>query len=289
MRIDGETKICALIGDPVEHTLSPCIHNAAFEHLGLNYVYVAFNVKPRDLEKAIKGVLGLGIHGLNVTMPHKTRILSFLDRLDPNARLMGAVNTILNDHGKLVGYNTDGVGALRALLEVEKDMKTKNVLILGAGGASRAISFALATKVFKLVVMNRTFEKAVSLVFEVKRKVGGRVKAREFTPEALSEEVRRADIIINATPIGMHPQSNETPIPPELLRPDMTVFDLVYNPLETKLLKEAKKVGARTIDGLKMLVYQGAASFKIWTGIDPPLDVMLKAARREILSHGQGR
>ena len=286
MTITGRTRLCAVIGDPVEHSLSPCIHNAAFKHLGLDYVYVAFRVRYEELEWAMQGVRSLGIRGLNVTMPHKIGVIRYLDHLDPEAELLGAVNTILNDDGALVGYNTDGRGALKALLEVDGDLKAKKVLIIGAGGASRALSFTLAPRVRELTILNRTYGRAKTLAEDLKKKVEGTVRACRLSDETLKEELENSDVVINATPVGMRPNEDETPIPKELLRPDLTVFDLVYNPIETRLLKEAKAVGAKTIDGLTMLVYQGAASFELWTGVEAPVEVMMDAVKRELRRRG---
>jgi len=286
LRISGRTRLCAVIGDPIEHSLSPCIHNAAFRHLGLDYVYVAFRVRIDELGEAISGMRALGIRGLNVTMPHKIRVIDYLDRLDENARNVGAVNTILNEDGFLIGYDTDGVGALNSIRTVTEDLEGKKLVVLGAGGASRAISFTLASEAGELVILNRTVSRARELAERINRATGRGVRWGELSRQTLERELEDADILINATSVGMHPNSNETPVDKELLRPDLTVFDLVYNPLETRLLREARNVGAKTIDGLTMLVHQGAASFKIWTGIEPPIDLMMKAAREELKKRG---
>jgi len=282
LRISGRTRLCAVIGDPIEHSLSPCIHNAAFRHLGLDYVYVAFRVRIDELGEAISGMRALGIRGLNVTMPHKIRVIDYLDRLDENARNVGAVNTILNEDGILIGYDTDGVGALNSIRTVTEDLEGKKLVVLGAGGASRAISFTLASEVGELVILNRTVSRARELAERINRATERCVRWGELSRQTLKRELEDADILINATSVGMHPNSNETPVDKELLRADLTVFDLVYNPLETRLLREARNVGAKTIDGLTMLVHQGAVSFKIWTGIEPPVDLMMKAAREEL-------
>jgi len=281
LKITGKTKVCALIGEPVEHSLSPCIHNAAFQHLGLDYVYVAFTVKKDALREAISSVRGLGIYGLNVTMPHKVNIIPYLDHLDETAKRVGAVNTVLNN-GKLIGYNTDGIGAINALKAYAGDLYDKKVVILGAGGASRSISFTIAQEAQELVILNRTTEKAEALASKISSTLGKEVEWGKLCGDVLTKELKDADILINATPVGMHPDDSETPVDKSLLRENMVVFDLVYNPVETRLLKEAKSVGARTIDGLTMLVYQGAASFKIWTGRKAPVDIMMKAARKEL-------
>lgn len=281
MRISGKTKLCAVIGDPVEHSLSPCIHNAAFQHLGLDYVYAAFTVEKGALSEAMQGVRSLGIFGLNVTMPHKVDIIPHLDRLDETAQKVGAVNTVLNDI-ELIGYNTDAPGAMNALKAHEGNPYDKKVVILGAGGASRSISFAIAEEARELVILNRTPEKAEALASKISSEIDREVRWGMLSNHVLDEELVDAVILINATSVGMHPNDSETPVDKSLLREDMVVFDLVYNPLETRLLREAKSIGAQTIDGLTMLVYQGAASFEIWTERKAPVNVMIKAAMEEL-------
>lgn len=282
MTIQGTTKICALIGDPVEHSLSPCIHNAAFQHLKLDYVYVAFQVRREELAKTIQGVRSLKIHALNVTMPLKVDVIQYLDRVDDVVKMVGAVNTILNDEGSLIGYNTDGKGALMALKANNESPADKKIVILGAGGASRAISYSLAEETREIMILNRTLEKAESLVKDLSSKFGNKVRSGKLCRNLLRKELTEADLLINATSLGMHPNEDKTPVKKNLLRPDLPVFDLVYDPLETRLLMEAKSVGAKTIEGLAMLVYQGAASFEIWTGKKAPIQVMLEAAQEKI-------
>ena len=281
MRISGKTKLCAVIGDPVEHSLSPCIHNAAFQHLGLDYVYAAFTVEKEALSEAMQGVRSLGVFGLNVTMPHKVDIIPHLDRLDETAQRIGAVNTVLNDI-ELIGYNTDAPGAMNALKAHEGNPYDKKVVILGAGGASRSISFAIAEEAGELVILNRTPERAEALASKISSEIDRGVRCGMLSNHVLDEELGDANVLINATSVGMHPNDSETPVDKSLLREDMVVFDLVYNPLETRLLREAKSIGAQTIDGLTMLVYQGAASFEIWTERKAPVNVMIKAAMEEL-------
>ena len=280
MHVTGKTRVCAVIGDPIEHSLSPCIHNAAFKHLGLDYIYVAFRVRRGMLRGAIEGMRSLGIHGLNVTMPHKIDVIQYLDRLDEYASMVRSVNTILNRDG-LIGYNTDGVGALRSLRIHIKDLGDAKVIILGAGGASRSISFSIAQEAGELVILNRTVWKAKELAERISKATGKNVKWGGI--DKIEDEIEDANIIINATSVGMHPRSSESPVSVDLLRKDLIVFDLVYNPLETKLLKEAKYVGAKTIDGLTMLVNQGAASFEIWTGEKAPFNIMMEAALKHLM------
>jgi shikimate dehydrogenase len=284
MNISPTTKVCALIGDPVEHSLSPFIQNAAFQYLDLDYVYVAFNVKKENLEKAVLGVRSLNIYGLNVTMPHKTSVIQYLDQVDETAKNIGSVNTVLNKEGLLVGYSTDGIGALNALKYNKVSPSNKKIVIIGAGGASRSISFNIAKESREIVIINRTIEKAENLVKDLSRLLGKsvRVKARSLEKTNLKMELEDADIVINATSIGMHPRENETPINSILLHHGMVVFDLVYDPFETRLLRDARKVGAKTINGIDMLIHQGAYSFEIWTGKRAPIEVMMKVAMEKL-------
>jgi len=284
MKISGKTRICALIGDPVEHSLSPCFQNAAFQHSGLDFVYVAFTVKPEDLENAVLGVRSLGIYGLNVTMPHKISIIKHLDELDEYAEKVRSVNTVLNQNGRLIGYTTDGVGVLNALRFNGVNPSKKKIVILGAGGASRSISFALAEEAKELVILNRTVAKAEKLASDLNHfiKEYAEIRWGGLTEETLKRELKDADILVNATSVGMSPKEDETPVDKGNLHSDLTVFDLVYHPLETRLLREAKTVGAKTINGLSLLIHQGAASFEIWTGVKAPVEVMMKAAEEEV-------
>ncbi|MEM3061247.1 MAG: shikimate dehydrogenase [Candidatus Bathyarchaeia archaeon] len=284
MRITGKTKLCCLIGSPVEHSLSPVMHNAAFKALSLDYAYVAFNVSKTRLKNAIHGIKALGIHGVNVTTPHKTSIIKFLEKFDESASEVKAVNTILNVNSRLIGYNTDGIGAIEALKKNGVSLKDKKVVLLGAGGAARAISFSLINNECKLVVFNRTFSRAKKLVEELRKKGKSvEISCYRLSDKNLKEELSDANVLINATSIGMRPRENESLVKKELLKPSLYVFDIVYDPLETKLLKDAKSIGAHAINGLEMLVYQGAASFKIWTGKDAPIEVMKDAIRSKLL------
>lgn len=282
MEITGATSVCAVIGDPIRHSLSPCIHNAAFQHLELDYAYVAFRVGLKDLGDAVRGMRGLSLRGLNVTTPLKLEIMRHLDRLDGSAEAAGAVNTVLNQDGTLVGYDTDGKGALTALEEGERRLAEEKVVILGAGGASRAISQTLAGEALEVVILNRTPERAERLAEEVSERVGRRVRSGKLCRNVLKEELEDADVLVNATSVGMRPREGETPVDGDLLRPGLLVFDLVYDPPETRLLREARSARAETIDGLTMLVHQGAASFEIWTGMRAPVRVMMRAARERL-------
>ena len=278
--ISGKTKVCGVIGDPIEHTMSPVMHNAAFSELGLDYVYVAFRVKGEELDKAIEGMKALDIAGLNVTIPHKVTVIPLLDELDPLAEKIGAVNTIVNNGGFLKGYNTDAMGFLQALLDKGVEPEGEDVVVLGAGGASRAISFILAERGAYLVILNRIEELdwAEELAQQISRVFRKEVKAWELSELNLSTALDKADVLVNATSVGMIPNTAGTPVPLKLLRPGLVVFDIVYNPAETRLLREAGQAGAKTTGGLNMLAWQGALAFEMWTGQKAPVDLMKQEA-----------
>ena len=276
--ITGTTKICGIIGDPIEHSMSPVMHNAAFQALGLDYVYLPFHVRREELPGAIAGIRALNVVGLNVTIPHKEAVILLLDRLEPLAEKMGAVNTIVNEGGLLTGHNTDAPGFLQALRSKGIDPEGKSILILGAGGASKGISFILAEAGASLVILNRTVTRAEELASQIAQYYHRRPEALTLSEENLARGLDGADILVNTTSVGMVPYVNQTPMPANLLNPNLVVCDIVYNPLETRLLKEAKAAGARTIDGLNMLVWQGALAFEKWTGQKAPFEIMKQAA-----------
>jgi shikimate dehydrogenase len=274
--------VCGVIGDPIEHTLSPVMHNAAFSHLKLDFVFLAFRVKPAELENAMRGMRGLGVHGLNVTMPHKSAVVNYLDELDPTAKFLGSVNTILNKDDRLLGFNTDGVGALKALRENGVNPHGKKLLLLGAGGAARAIAYALAEEAEELCVLNRASEKAGELADLLSRTFGKKVTGGALSPSAIQRSLRDSDILINATSVGMHPNVSQSLVAPRWLKPGLCVMDIVYNPVETKLVKDARAAGARVISGVEMLLYQGTASFEVWTGVPAPVGVMRRAVMNKL-------
>ena len=257
------------------------MHNAAFEGLGLDYVYLPFRVREEELEKAAHGIRALNIRGLNVTMPHKVAIINFLDRLDPLAERIGAVNTVVNDEGILTGYNTDATGFLQALLEKGIEPKGRRVAVIGAGGASRAISFALAERGASLIILNRHRFKAEELAKRI-ASFNQNVKALALDERNLAEALSWADVLVNATSLGMSPEVDKTPVPAGMLRQNLVIFDIVYTPLKTRLLREAEQAGARIVEGLDMLVRQAALSFEIWTGMKAPIELMREAARRAL-------
>ncbi len=286
MEISGGTRVCGLIGDPIEHSLSPVMHNASFQELKLDFVYIPFRVKQNELRKAILGARSLDVHGLNVTMPHKNAVIKYLDEIDPTARSIGAVNTILNDKGRLIGYNTDGAGALKALKENGVGLDVKKLLLLGVGGAGKAIAFYAAQEVEELKILNRTPQKAKELAEVLHKKYRKKIDGNQLSAKIIKEELEDANILINATSVGMHPDVDQSLVDPSWLRPELCVMDIVYNPIETKLAKDAKLIGAKVVSGIEMLVYQGATSFKIWTNHQAPIKVMKEAILNKLSELG---
>jgi shikimate dehydrogenase len=256
------------------------MHNAAFGALDMDYAYVAFDVDPSNLKSAIDGARALNIKGFNVTIPHKIEIMEFLDEIDEVAGLIGAVNTI--DFKEMKGYNTDGIGAVKAIEEVSS-IRNRNVVVAGAGGASRAISFYIAKYgADKLTILNRNVEKAQSLAGDVSDSgLMGDVGYDSIFE--ISSYLEDADILIDTTPLGMHPNIGDEPVAlAGDMHEDLVVFDAVYNPNETVLIKQAIKAGAKPVYGIKMLLYQGAESFRIWTGHDAPVEVMEDALKKTL-------
>ena len=286
MKISGKTRVCGIIGDPIEHTVSPAMHNAAFQELNLDFVYVAFRVRKDELREAIAGAKSLDIKGLNVTMPHKNAVMKHLDETDPTAMSIGAVNTILNDKGRLIGYNTDGIGALKALKENGVSLNGNKMLLLGAGGAGKAIASHAAQEVEELKILNRTIQKAKDLAEVLCKKFGKKIEGNSLSAKTIKKELEDADIVVNATSVGMHPNDDQSLIDPSWLRPDICVMDIVYNPVETKLTLDAKSVGAKVVSGVEMLVYQGVASFEIWTDHPAPVKVMKQAVLSKFWESG---
>jgi len=278
----AKLNLFALIGDPVEQSLSPAMQNAAFRVLGLNCAYVALRVPKPMLADAIAGVRALGIAGFNVTIPHKIGIVSLIDELDESASLVDAVNTVKNDRGKLIGFNTDGEGALRALQGKIGSVKGKEVVLLGAGGAARAIAFSLAKARARLTIANRTVSRARELALTIEQKLGINVEVTSLSRVELTKALKNAGVLINATSVGMYPKTEKTLVRASMMHRGLVVFDIVYEPLRTKLLREARRAGGKTIDGLGMLVHQGALAFEIWTGKRAPIKIMKAAAKREL-------
>lgn len=276
MTVTGKTKVYGIFGNPVEHSFSPVIQNAAFKALNLDCLYAPFQVS--NLPDAVKGMKAMNIQGLSITIPFKVEILSLLDEIDPLAEKIGAVNTVVNQKGVLKGYNTDGAGALEALKEITP-VKDKTILILGYGGAARPIAFALSQEKPKAIyIAGRKESEAGKLAKEIQDKTG------ILTDRQPWQQALDYDILINTTPAGMWPHAQETPWPENLLIPETVVFDIVYRPKETLLLSQAKKKGCVLVYGDRMLVYQGAEQFRLWTGQAAPLE-MMNQAMKKLLEH----
>ena len=267
-------KTYCIIGDPVQHSLSPLIQNAAFSALGIKSTYISFRVPSHDLKTSIESLKSIGIAGFNVTIPHKMSILKYLDKLDPTASKSNAVNTVKNDTGKLIGYNTDIYGFIQPLYTRNIDFKGKKVLIIGAGGAAYAIVTSLSYEkgIEKIILVNRSSDKASKLV-EHALKLGLNIHKEDF--ENLSQIASQSDLIINSTSIGLNNESS--PIERNYINPNSLVYDIVYKPIVTDLLRKAKEVNARVVYGYEMLIAQGAQAFKIWTGCDAPINAMKNA------------
>jgi len=272
--IKAHTKVLCVIGHPIEHSMSPVMHNAALKELSLDYIYLAFDVPPKNLKEALLGFKKSDMKGINVTIPHKETIIPYLDQIEPLAKKIGAVNTIKNINGVLIGKNTDALGAKKALIDAGCKIKGKKVLILGAGGAARAISFALSEEIDEIFVCNRTEKRAFKLAKELEDKMKVPVTGKDMSKETLKSLLNDADILINTTPIGMYPNVNKSPIFKELLTDRLFVYDIIYNPLQTQFLKDASEIGCKTLNGLDMFVNQGALAFEWWTDIKPNKNTM---------------
>jgi shikimate dehydrogenase len=276
--IDALTVLTGVLGYPVRHSLSPAMHNAAFRALGLNWVYLAFEVAPDRLAQAIAGMRGLGIRGLNLTIPHKEAVLPLLDGLTDAARHIGAVNTLFWDSERLIGDNTDTEGFLRALYESGVNPAGQTVLVLGAGGAARAVVYALRQQGCTVWLANRSQERVQALADAF-----GCAGILPLKHDVLAECAAHADGVVNCTSLGMEPHADTMPpVPVEALPAGAWVCDLVYRPLQTRLLQAAAARGLKTIDGLGMLVYQGALAFERWTGSPAPVAILAQAARAQI-------
>ncbi|TCS83786.1 shikimate dehydrogenase [Tepidibacillus fermentans] len=285
MEVDSQTQLIGLIGHPVSHSRSPQMHNAMFQKLGLNYTYLAFDVLTEYLKEAIEGMRALNIKGFNVTIPHKVNVMKYLDQISEEAKRIGAVNTIVNDKGQLIGYNTDGEGYLRSLVEeTDVQLKGKRVLMIGAGGAARAIGYTLAnTPIEQLSIINRDQNKAHIL----RKDLEHYAKTEVLPMEQIEKGVKEADIIVNTTSIGMSPNIDQSLIDKEWIQPHQLVSDIIYNPLETKLIHDARSQGASVHSGLGMFVYQGVIAFEKWTGVTPDPSYMKKKVIESINEKGR--
>jgi shikimate dehydrogenase len=266
---DAHTGLYGVVGFPLGHTLSPIMHNSAFEVTGVNAIYLAFETK--DAGGFVKGMRALGIKGMSVALPFKSEVLPYLDDVDGMAEKIGAVNTIVNNNGRLTGYNTDAFGALKALQDVV-DLSGMSCLLVGAGGAARAIGFVLREEGVRLTVANRSPERGMELARSLQSR---------FVPLG---DLRRidADILIQTTSVGMYPHTEQCPIPEDLIKGDVVVMDIIYNPIETRILKVARAHGSKTINGLSMFINQGAEQFRLWTGLEPPLREMTRVVKEAL-------
>jgi len=275
----GTTKLVGVIGCPVEHSLSPPMHNAAFAKLAMDWAYVAYRVEPERIADAIRAIPAFGMVGLNVTIPHKQAAAELVHELDPAARALQSVNTIHNVEGRLKGYSTDGPGFGRSVEETGATLAGKTVTLIGAGGSARAVAHALVSaEVAGLTLVARRPLKAEEVAAMVTEHTGRPVAVVDLNSDAARETVRASDIVVDSTSVGMHPNVDVPPVVPgEWLRPGQLVCDLTYNPRETCLLKAARAAGADTLDGTGMLVHQGAIAFEIWTGLEAPVETMRDA------------
>lgn len=268
--IDQQTKLYGIVGFPLAHSLSPLMQNAALSVKNMNAVYMAF--ESRDLAGCLTGMKSLGIKGLSVTIPHKSSVLPLLDEIDDLAERIGAVNTIVNDNGRLIGYNTDAIGAIRAL-ETKIDVRDESGLIFGAGGAARAIGFILKDKGVSITVVNRSRKRGEDLA---------RALGCPFVP--LNEVGEQdADLLVQTTSVGMHPHNDQCVVPKSILKKGLVVMDIIYNPLETRLLKTARERGCIMVNGLGMFIHQGAEQFRLWTGLEPPVDTMTRVVAQALM------
>jgi len=282
-RINGKTEILAVFGDPIAHSLSPVMHNAAFQALGWNAVYIPCRVLPEYLPQAVEGIRAMGYRGANITIPHKQSVISCLDEVVGDAVLSGSVNTIIHRDGKLLGTSTDGIGLIRSLQEDGAcEVAGKNVLLLGAGGSAAALVFRLIQSgIGSLTLVNRDPERALRLKAKLQETTGFQVHIASLA-ELERLEWGGYDLLINTTSVGLH--DDQTLVSPRFLNPSMLVYDIVYKPGDTRLIRDARERGCRTVNGISLLLYQGAESFRWWFGEEPPLAVM-----REALNIGVSR
>jgi shikimate dehydrogenase len=282
--LDAHTRTCAIFGHPVGHSLSPAIHNAAFAALGLNMVYVAHDVQPAQLPAAMAGIRALGYRGLSITIPHKVAALGLVDEVDDTARRIGCVNTVVNDAGVLKGHNSDGLGALGALRAAGIEPNQATVVVLGSGGASRAISVTLVAEAApkKLTVLGIDESELQGLASVLRELRKSEIVHGRLDRSGLESGLADADLLLHTTPIGMAPKADESVVPRELLHSRLTVFDAVYTPRRTRLLRDASERGCRTIEGLEMFLGQALVQFELWTGKQAPKDVMRRVIEERL-------
>lgn len=282
----ANTELIGLIGHPIKHSYSPFIQNFALEQMNLDYVYLPFDVPSENLKAAVNGMLALGLKGLNVTLPHKEKIIKYLDEVSEEASIIGAVNTIVNDHGKLMGYNTDAYGILETLLPYKEKISSTRATVIGAGGSARAVIYTLLRyfKPEEINIINRTQQKADTLAndFALKMRYDSFHTFELFPPDNV-ETLKNSSLIVNATTLGMYPDVEDTITDiDDSFNDEQIVFDLIYNPTKTKFLKTAEMQGAKVIGGLKMLIAQAAKSFELWTGVEMPVEIIFDSLQEYI-------
>lgn len=277
------TKLCAVIGNPVGHSMSPAIHNAALDLLNLDFVYVAFKVE--DLKNAMAGMRALpGFRGMSVTIPHKIEVIQFMDEINDLDRSIGSINTVVNENGTLIGIGTDGPGALKALVDAGVELNGKCVAMVGAGGVARAIAFTLIQKagVAKISLLDIDEQMLQGLTDDLKSGTNAEIESFVSNSDSIAEVMKYTDVVINCTPIGMHPHEGVSIIPAELFRDGQAVFDVVYNPIDTKLLCDAKARGLITVSGVEMFINQAAMQFEYFTGVGAPVEEMRRVLMEKL-------
>ena len=282
--IDARTRVCAILGHPVAHSLSPELHNAAFEALGVPFVYVAHDVQPGDVARALEGARAMGYRGLSVTIPHKVEAMHAVDEVDATARVIGCINTVVNEGGRLLGHNSDGLGALGALRDAGGDPRGRRVLVIGSGGAARAVAVTIAREAppARITILGVELAQLDRLVADVRERGESEVAGGELTARSLAEAVAGAEILLHCSPVGMHPDEGRSVVPPALLRQGMVVLDAVYNPRRTRLLTDAAAAGCLTVEGVEMFLGQAYVQFELWTGRKAPRDVMRRVVEARL-------
>lgn len=281
--ITPRTRFCMLIGNPVGHSLSPAIHNAAFAATGQDFVYLACPVE--DVANALAGMRALGnFRGMSITIPHKIEAMKYVDEISAVDRAIGSINTVIHDEDKLIGSGTDGPGALKALVDAGVDLAAKKVLILGCGGAARAIAFTLAQRctLAEMIMLDINQTLLEDLTADLRAGTACPISHATLNAETIAAAMARAEVIIQCTPIGMHPKVDASLVPAELFRPGQVAFDVVYNPLETRFLREAKAAGVQTISGVEMFINQAVLQFELFTGVDAPCAVMRQVVMEQL-------
>ncbi len=281
--IDASFQVCAIFGHPVGHSLSPRLHNAGFQALGLPYVYLAHDISPAQLSAAFQAVRVLGYRGLSITIPHKVAALNFVDKVDETAAAIGCINTVVNEGGCLHGYNSDGRGAIDALSNAGANPQGKQVVLLGSGGAARAIAMTMgyAAPPAKLTILGVDAQEVDKLAGDLRERTGVSVVTGDLSEGWLAKALAEAELLLQCTPLGMHPNIEATPVPGSLLRPEITVFDAVYNPRRTRFLQDAAAQGCRIVEGVEMFLGQAVVQFQLWTEKPAPVAIMRQVIEEE--------